>query len=449
MDNASDPTIRRVYLNGQAIKRTTGSTGTMNSPGGNFYLGNSGTWDASAFPGKLDEVRISNVARSDDWVRATYDTVMANDFAQYEEAALRNDWNKYARKFTVTFKNYTGKSTLTDFPVLVKLSASALDGFSYADFKKPNGGDLRFSDEAGNILPSEVDCWDMNGISCVWVKVPELNANTKIRGYYGWAPAPDVDATAVWDSDYMAVWHLNAAASATTQRDSTENAITLTEFQPSHTRSVEPGVLGVVGSAARFGLQEQFTGSYYYEDSDGGLSGFSAFTLESWSYQEDHAPADAPRDSYYIHYRGTSQKLYGMFEYNHNGKTIFIIYPDGSTYKDLYAGEDIEKPSPASWNYHAFSFNGSTGTRTGFLNGNNVVHSTDAQYQVTLPSFGGTLYVGNSKEWNGNAPSGKLDEVRISNVARSDDWIKATYDTIAGDLATIRPWNIPTRIIVR
>ncbi len=437
---------RRIFLDGVSLKSSTG-VAALKVPDGFFWLGNSHCWDGRAFPGKLDEVRISDVARSDDWVRATYDTVMANDFAQYEEAALRNDWNKYARKFTVTFKNYTGTTTLTDFPVLVKLSASALDGFSYADFKKPNGGDLRFSDEAGNILPSEVDCWDTNGISCVWVKVPTLNANTKIRGYYGWAPAPDVDATAVWDSGYVAVWHLGAEETSTTQIDSTENALVLTATRPDSTLSVTGGVSGVVGTAAQFNLHPQHKGCYTLDDSQNKLAGFSAFTIEVWSWQNDHDP-DAATGVYYLRNYGSPLEAYRFQELAGNGKSVFYAYNDGmSSAAQTYANDDKEKPARATWNHQVFAIDSGNDTRRVFLNGEKLKGTTGST--GTLNSPGGTFTLGNSGMWDGAAFPGKLDEVRISKVARSDDWVKATYDTIAGDLATIRPWNIPTRIIVR
>ena len=40
-----------------------------------------------AFPGKIDEVRISNVARSAEWLATTYDMIKGNeDFARYGSA---------------------------------------------------------------------------------------------------------------------------------------------------------------------------------------------------------------------------------------------------------------------------------------------------------------------------------------------------------------------------
>ncbi|MBQ6136486.1 MAG: DUF2341 domain-containing protein, partial [Kiritimatiellae bacterium] len=83
------------------------------------------------------------------------------------------DMSGFAKKMTVTFSGAQSGTTLTDFPVLVKLS-TAISGFSYADFARPNGGDLRFADANGNLLPHEIDTWNSNGVSTVWVKVPHL-----------------------------------------------------------------------------------------------------------------------------------------------------------------------------------------------------------------------------------------------------------------------------------
>ena len=56
-------------------------------PTGNLHLGNQFKSWSSSFPGKLDEVRVSNVARSADWVKATYDTIANNStFMTYGDA---------------------------------------------------------------------------------------------------------------------------------------------------------------------------------------------------------------------------------------------------------------------------------------------------------------------------------------------------------------------------
>ena len=78
------------------------------------------------------------------------------------------DMSGFAKKMTVTFVGAQSGTTLTDFPVLVKLS-TAINGFSYSDFQLANGGDLRFADSTGKLLPHEVDTWNPSGVSTVWV----------------------------------------------------------------------------------------------------------------------------------------------------------------------------------------------------------------------------------------------------------------------------------------
>ena len=43
------------------------------------------------FPGSIDEVRISTVARSADWVKASHDTVNGSNFATYGSAGENAD----------------------------------------------------------------------------------------------------------------------------------------------------------------------------------------------------------------------------------------------------------------------------------------------------------------------------------------------------------------------
>ena len=72
--------------------------------------------------------------------------------------------NDYAHALDVAFTGYVGATALENFPALVKLS-EGIRGFSYTDFALPNGGDLRFTDASGALIPHEIDTWDTNGVS--------------------------------------------------------------------------------------------------------------------------------------------------------------------------------------------------------------------------------------------------------------------------------------------
>ena len=75
------------YLNGMGKTNARFAKGVVRAGAGKLVLGNQGLGTDYAFPGKIDEVRISNVARSADWIKATHDTVMDPDFATYTTSA--------------------------------------------------------------------------------------------------------------------------------------------------------------------------------------------------------------------------------------------------------------------------------------------------------------------------------------------------------------------------
>ena len=56
-----------------------------------LYLGNANGQGKYPFPGQIDELRISRVARSAAWVKATHDTVAAPSFARYSATRGNND----------------------------------------------------------------------------------------------------------------------------------------------------------------------------------------------------------------------------------------------------------------------------------------------------------------------------------------------------------------------
>ena len=85
-----------------------------------------------------------------------------------------------------------------NFPVLVELGPT-MAGFTYSNFTSAAGGDLRFYDSTQTrLLPYEIESWDTNGTSTVWVQVPELApSNTEIYAFWGHAAQTNPPAYAV------------------------------------------------------------------------------------------------------------------------------------------------------------------------------------------------------------------------------------------------------------
>ena len=129
------------------------------------------------------------------------------------------DLTQWQKSMSITFSGCKppGGGALTNFPALVVFSnTTAGAGFSYNDFLSPPYGDLRFSAaDKATPLDFEVESWNTNGPSPVWVRAPELTSTLTIHAFWGrssvTAPACMTNGT-VWDGRYRAVWHMNDGA---------------------------------------------------------------------------------------------------------------------------------------------------------------------------------------------------------------------------------------------
>ncbi|MEM7391113.1 MAG: hypothetical protein AAF492_02100, partial [Verrucomicrobiota bacterium] len=81
----------------------------------------------------------------------------------------------FLRRLKIQFCGYNNRETLTNFPVGIHLGTN-LPGFNYADFASPLGHDLRAADTDGeSALDLEIETWNTNGESILWVAVTELS----------------------------------------------------------------------------------------------------------------------------------------------------------------------------------------------------------------------------------------------------------------------------------
>lgn len=442
---------RAVYLNGNSLATaTTDIHGTMASGTGTFYLGNEKGKSANSYRGIIDEVRISTVTRSADWVKATYDTIANISFAVYEGPQL--DWTVYGKKFPLTFTNIAESVTLTDFPVLVRISEydsgteKGIKNFRYADCRKPDGGDMRFFDESGTLLASEVETWNTSGESLVWVKIPTLSKDTKIFAYYGSKYVHAVTPSDVWSNGFLGVWHLNARGTSD-QPDSVEsgNAFVLNS---TYADGVLAGTNGIAGLAAAFNQRSDGKGAYSIADSAGKYSGFDKFTVEYWTYYDDHSVGGLQNNARVLY----KDQAWSSFEAggnaSGNGRMGLSLKLDGVSDEKYVNPTDIRanKAQPEVWNHTVSIFNGTyqgVGSdadtkynRAVYLNGTSLLTAT-SDNQGTMVSSDKTLYLGNNKASGTQPYHGIIDEVRISTVTRSAAWVKATYDTIANNAAFV------------
>ena len=397
-----------------------------------LYIGNTSKGSTSAFPGKIDEVRISSVARSDDWMNATYDMMTDLDFALY---APDNDWDKYTHAFTVSFPGATN-GVLSAFPVLVKVSTNDIPGFSYTDCLKPNGGDLRFADENGNLLDSEIETWDTNGVSLVWVNVPTLTRTTAIKAYYGWSFAPGVNSQNVWTNGFVGVWHLDESENplhASVYGATNFKTFPGSQKAPDTTSGILWAQSGAVGKAVNFKRWDDYTNSCVRADYCAAYEGMGALTVEAWTYRD----STVLKGGYVLDMvqRPGSNQAYCMYDKSNSRKVEFDFWNTNGTKTSLTTSGNV---SADTWVYQAATYDSESETANNailYINGSASASAAGGNAPVKATGSSGYLHLGNAHNYTGyNLPfPGLIDEVRISNVARSAEWLATTYDMIKGN----------------
>jgi hypothetical protein len=223
-----------LLLNG--VQAATGSyTGAITGNTDTLHISYS---DSSFdFPGYLDEIRISDIGRSANWIKTEFNnqnnpsnfyTVGSednyNNLVTFDIARPESDENLiYRKKITIQSSQVT--SDLTDFPVLVKLTDADIKIRAQAD-----GSDIHFTASDGEtVLDYEIENYTSSTGSIVaWVRVPSISSTTDtiIYLYYGNSEADAVpNPTGVWSNNFKAVWHLTEDPSGTAPQiiDSTSN----------------------------------------------------------------------------------------------------------------------------------------------------------------------------------------------------------------------------------
>jgi hypothetical protein len=176
-----------------------------------------------------------------------------------------------------------GENSATDLPVLVRLSES-IEGFKYSDLAS-DGSDLAFGVNVGGVItvyPHEIDTWDPEGESLIWVKVPTVDKDTAFAMYYGYGTTAPESKTAVW-SGYKAVWHMNEAdGNALDATGSGLHAVpTKHKDFSGDVLAINVGAPGKIGGARQNGSKNGSKGAWYAVP-EYHLTAASKFSISGW-----------------------------------------------------------------------------------------------------------------------------------------------------------------------
>jgi hypothetical protein len=389
------------YIDGSPDGTGT-SGGNMNNNSADIWIGSNHDdfmAPSLAHTGLIDEIRISNVARSAAWTSFEYNNMNATGnkltFAAEEKATA--GW-LYRKAITIDHTNVD--AALTNFPLLVRVSQDTDLGAE----AQSDGEDIRFTSNDGEtILPYERESYSVSsgsGSGNFWVKVPTISntADTTIYLYYGNSAAADgQDAVNVWDSNFKGVWHLAETGTNPTAYDSTSNN------NDSATQTWTPTTNGKISGAGSFNGSSNAINI----TSNDGLNP-AVITVTAW------AQADVNNKWQYVALKD------GQWDFgrDNDGKYYLAAWKTGPTnVTDAHAATSA---TTGVWEYIAFTYNGSSAK---YYVNTTVVINDDVNGNL----YTSTNAVNIGSQAAGNYWDGLIDDVKISNVVRATEWIKFEY----------------------
>ena len=325
----------------------------------------------------------------------------------------------YDKTLAITVTGVPSGVTLADFPLLVRLSESAISGFSYQDFQGTGGSDLRFETADGTGLAYEVDTWNENGESLVWVKVPQLSQGDVITMRFGSASPDANDPTAVW-ANYVAVYHGNDLTCAT---------------GGDYPASPVPATGGYTLSSAR---ADHLGSAFYNADTTSrtrmklgtssanplsNLSAVSKFALSVWV----KSASASPNVRLFSNKQTYGNDGFELLAYSGNNQGL-VLRGKGSSPQVGWWADGMTAVKSQNWTYVAAKIDGSSGKI--FSNGDSY-GSGSLETPGAAGSWGVAFGGYADSQESADAFTGYADEIRIYNGVPADAYLQAEYAQVA------------------
>ena len=290
---------------------------------------------------------------------------------------------------------------LTNFPLMVNCTNTTLIGMCQS-----NGEDIRFVNDANTTeYYYEIEEWTASGFT-IWVNISALSGSGQnINMYYGNAGASDnQSATNVWDTDYIAVYHMNSSTTTTGGcYDSTVNG--------NHANYSGNLPTNTQGSGQRF---------------DGG-NDYIVLPAACWLDCTDGNNFGTVT-GYYQPFSPISDSML----WNQQKGAVFVLNRASSTRKATTQGASWSLTSTRSisgddWVLHTSSMY--TDDTTLFVNG--TLEDSSSSCAMPTDDYDGTATItvgvnsGLGDDFRGN-----MSEFRMSSIARSDNYVTTVHNNI-------------------
>ena len=312
------------------------------------------------------------------------------------QASWYNSSWAYRKTITIDHTKVSG-GPLTNFPVLINLSSDA----NLSSHAQSSGNDILFTASDGSTkLNHEIQTYTSGtGALIAWVQVSSLSssADTVLYMYYGNSGASNQqNATGVWDSTFVGVWHLNQTTGGSGAiKDSTSNA----------NHGTNNGTL-TLGSAGEIGNDAVAFGGGYISFGTSSLFNFGAanYTAELW--------AKGGTGSQDVFAKDKDKGVNGFF---YSTGTAYDSWDPGAAIGTQDANWHLLVLARAGTGNNQFFqyYDGAAGTTATTTDSSNMTST----YALTLGSSAAQEF----------PYTGSIAELRLSNVARSSGWVSTEY----------------------
>jgi hypothetical protein len=408
-----DGSTLRGYVDGVDVASMS-ATGNIASSTQDLLLAK--RYDNRFFVGRIDEPRVSTVARSAAWIQTEFNNQSSP--ATFHTVGGQEAPGSWTHRKTLTIDSSQVVGDLTDFPVLVSITDTDL-----RDHAREDGNDILFTAADGvTKLAHEIESYDpSSGGLVAWVKVPSVSgtSSTPFFMYYGHAGAgPQESPASVWTNAFAGVWHLGEIGSGAVGefRDSTANA--------NHGRGgngdpaktpIRAG--GIIGNAQQFDGVNDFIRVPNHSS----LQLTSALTFSLWikvtAFDIQHqTPLAKGNCTYQIRRNGTTNVMVTALR----NSSCATIYTESAT--------ATGSVNDGEWHHLAVSYSGGENRVRIYQNGSQVA---DVATSGSLASDTEALIFGAHTEGNARWWNGLIDEVRVAGAARSAEWIGTEYNNQA------------------
>jgi hypothetical protein len=322
--------------------------------------------------------------------------------------------------------------TVTNFPVLIRLGASESGILTGGG---ANGSGIRFS-KADNTtaLPYQIESWSSTA-AAIWVKVDSIHGNNssqKIVLHYnnpGTVPS-ESNGPAVFDTanGFRGVWHLGSD-SVGVSKDATNNRNHATQ------QGVATATQGNVGGARLFNAAGGGDIDTVGINPTFDMSVNDRLTVSAWVRRAGSNGAGSAFEGIAGVFdwnrggTGVNNRMYSLVHNANNGFSFHVSSTGGDGANEIIVNSGIM--AEANWTHAAATVDG-TNIKV-YVNGVSAMQTAytgNIYFPASLTGVGpftiGMLDDNGSGE--GQYFNGGIDEVRLSGVARSADWLKLEYE---------------------